>query len=122
MVLSVLEDNAFLKKCQEFVLEKTKLSIMSSGMNNNDCVAHDVSDCAYSYWKKYEKFYCFAFCYFMPIFCRKNTNDGCLYSARITISCRMNFDDYPLDAHTCQFQVGSCKYYTHYTAAFYPNQ
>ena len=28
---------------------------------------------------------------------------------RITISCRMNFDDYPLDAHTCQFQVGSCK-------------
>ena len=21
----------------------------------------------------------------------------------------MNFDDYPLDAHTCQFQVGSCK-------------
>ena len=30
-------------------------------------------------------------------------------SARITISCRMNFDDYPLDAHVCQFQVGSCK-------------
>ena len=29
---------------------------------------------------------------------------------RITISCRMNFDDYPLDAHTCQFQVGSCKF------------
>ena len=28
---------------------------------------------------------------------------------RITISCRMMFDDYPLDAHTCQFQVGSCK-------------
>ncbi len=22
----------------------------------------------------------------------------------------MNFDDYPLDAHTCQFQVGSCKF------------
>ena len=22
----------------------------------------------------------------------------------------MMFDDYPLDAHTCQFQVGSCKY------------
>ena len=29
---------------------------------------------------------------------------------RITISCRMMFDDYPLDAHTCQFQVGSCKF------------
>ena len=28
---------------------------------------------------------------------------------RIAISCRMNFDDYPLDEHTCQFQVGSCK-------------
>merc|ERR1712106_694742 len=26
---------------------------------------------------------------------------------RITISCRMNFDNYPLDAQTCQFQVGS---------------
>lgn len=37
-----------------------------------------------------------------------STNGG--LSARITISCRMNFDDYPLDAHTCQFQVGSCKY------------
>ena len=59
---------------------------------------------------------------FHVYFLSKNTNDGCLYSARITISCRMNFDDYPLDAHTCQFQVGSCKYYTHYTAAFYPNQ
>ena len=62
---------------------------------------------------------------YFPISCLffvENTNDGCLYSARITISCRMNFDDYPLDAHTCQFQVGSCKYYTHYTAAFYPNQ
>ena len=22
----------------------------------------------------------------------------------------MNFDNYPLDAQTCQFQVGSCKY------------
>jgi len=33
---------------------------------------------------------------------------------RITISCRMNFDDYPLDAHTCQFQVGSY-YDTHET-------
>ena len=30
---------------------------------------------------------------------------------RITISCRMNFDDYPLDAHTCHFQVGSCNIY-----------
>ena len=29
---------------------------------------------------------------------------------RITISCQMNFDDYPLDDHTCQFQVGSCEY------------
>jgi len=26
---------------------------------------------------------------------------------RISISCRMNFNDYPLDGHTCQFQVGS---------------
>jgi len=33
---------------------------------------------------------------------------------RITISCRMNFDDYPLDAHTCLFQVGSY-YDTHET-------
>jgi hypothetical protein len=32
------------------------------------------------------------------------------YRVRITISCRMMFDDYPLDAHTCQFQVGSCKW------------
>ena len=31
-------------------------------------------------------------------------------SVRITFSCRMNFDDYPLDDHICQFQVGSCKY------------
>ena len=31
-------------------------------------------------------------------------------SVHITISCQMNFDDYPLDAHACQFQVGSCKY------------
>ena len=30
-------------------------------------------------------------------------------SVRITISCRMSFDQYPLDAHTCQFQVGSCE-------------
>ena len=28
----------------------------------------------------------------------------------MTISCKMMFDDYPLDAHKCQFQVGSCKY------------
>ena len=28
---------------------------------------------------------------------------------RITISCRMDFDNYPLDAQTCQFQVGSCE-------------
>ena len=68
--------------------------------------------------KKYGKFYCLVFSHFMSIFCRKTTNDGCFYSARITISCRMNFDDYPLDAHTCQFQVGSCKYYSHYAAAF----
>ena len=33
-----------------------------------------------------------------------------MFSVRIAISCQMNFDDYPLDAHTCQFQVGSCKY------------
>lgn len=26
---------------------------------------------------------------------------------RVTISCKMMFDDYPLDAHSCQFQVGS---------------
>ena len=28
---------------------------------------------------------------------------------RVTISCKMMFDDYPLDAHSCQFQVGSCE-------------
>jgi len=33
---------------------------------------------------------------------------------RITISCRMDFDNYPLDAQTCQFQVGSY-YDTHET-------
>ena len=49
-------------------------------------------------------------CIFHVVFCQ-NINDWCLHRARITISCRMNFDDYPLDAHTCQFQVGSCKYY-----------
>ena len=31
------------------------------------------------------------------------------FRVRITISCRMSFDQYPLDAHTCQFQVGSCE-------------
>ena len=31
------------------------------------------------------------------------------FSVRVTISCRMVFDDYPLDDHSCQFQVGSCK-------------
>jgi len=38
---------------------------------------------------------------------RKNKTIHYELGARITISCRMNFDDYPLDAHTCQFQVGS---------------
>ena len=33
-----------------------------------------------------------------------------IFSVHITISCQMNFDDYPLDAHACQFQVGSCEY------------
>ena len=37
---------------------------------------------------------------------------------RITISCRMNFDNYPLDSQTCQFQVGSCKYL--HCFIFYP--
>ena len=32
-----------------------------------------------------------------------------LCRVRVTISCRMVFDDYPLDDHSCQFQVGSCK-------------
>ena len=32
-----------------------------------------------------------------------------IFSVHITISCQMNFDDYPLDAHACQFQVGSCE-------------
>ena len=32
-----------------------------------------------------------------------------IFRVRISISCQMNFDDYPLDEHTCQFQVGSCK-------------
>jgi len=38
---------------------------------------------------------------------RKNKTINYELGVRITISCRMNFDDYPLDAHTCQFQVGS---------------
>jgi len=37
----------------------------------------------------------------------KNRTINYELGVRITISCRMNFDDYPLDAHTCQFQVGS---------------
>ena len=36
-----------------------------------------------------------------------------IFSVHITISCQMNFDDYPLDAHACQFQVGSCKFSIH---------
>ena len=44
---------------------------------------------------------------------RINKNKTITYElgVRITISCRMNFDNYPLDAQTCQFQVGSCKYH-----------
>jgi len=38
---------------------------------------------------------------------RKNKTINYELGVRVTISCRMNFDDYPLDAHTCQFQVGS---------------
>ncbi|XP_040570603.1 gamma-aminobutyric acid receptor subunit pi isoform X4 [Lepeophtheirus salmonis] len=38
---------------------------------------------------------------------RKNKTIHYELGVRITISCRMMFDDYPLDAHTCQFQVGS---------------
>merc|ERR1719260_148274 len=37
----------------------------------------------------------------------KNKTINYELGVRITISCRMTFDDYPLDAHTCQFQVGS---------------
>ena len=36
-----------------------------------------------------------------------------VHRVRIAVSCRMNFDDYPLDGHSCQFQVGSCKYRQH---------
>ena len=44
----------------------------------------------------------------VEIFMDKHIN----YNARVdtTISCQMNFDDYPLDSHACQFQVGSCEY------------
>merc|ERR1719187_1958347 len=45
---------------------------------------------------------------------RRNKTINYELGVRITISCRMNFDDYPLDAHTCQFQVGSY-YDTHET-------
>jgi len=38
---------------------------------------------------------------------RKNKTINYELNVHITISCQMNFDDYPLDAHTCQFQVGS---------------
>lgn len=38
---------------------------------------------------------------------RRNKTIHYELGVRITISCRMMFDDYPLDAHTCQFQVGS---------------
>ena len=46
---------------------------------------------------------------------RINKNKTITYElgVRITISCRMNFDNYPLDAQTCQFQVGSCKWWAH---------
>merc|ERR1712130_459456 len=37
----------------------------------------------------------------------KNKTINYELGVRITISCRMNFDDSPLDAHPCQFQVGS---------------
>ena len=42
---------------------------------------------------------------------RLNKNKTITYElgVRITISCRMDFNNYPLDAQTCQFQVGSCK-------------
>jgi len=37
----------------------------------------------------------------------KNKTINYELNVHITISCQMNFDDYPLDAHACQFQVGS---------------
>merc|ERR1719245_453725 len=36
---------------------------------------------------------------------RRNKTIHYELGVRITISCRMMFDDYPLDAHTCQFQT-----------------
>lgn len=45
---------------------------------------------------------------------RKNKTINYELGVRITFSCRMNFDDYPLDDHICQFQVGSY-YDTHET-------
>merc|ERR1719468_968577 len=37
----------------------------------------------------------------------KNKTINYELNVHITISCRMVFDDYPLDDHSCQFQVGS---------------
>ena len=37
-----------------------------------------------------------------------------IFRVRVTISCKMNFDDYPLDDHVCQFQVGSCKLFNYF--------
>jgi len=37
----------------------------------------------------------------------KNKTINYELGVRVTISCKMNFDDYPLDDHVCQFQVGS---------------
>jgi len=37
----------------------------------------------------------------------KNKTINYELNVHITVSCQMNFDDYPLDAHSCQFQVGS---------------
>jgi len=37
----------------------------------------------------------------------KNKTINYELGVRVTISCKMMFDDYPLDAHKCQFQVGS---------------
>ena len=39
----------------------------------------------------------------------KNKTINYELGVRVTISCRMVFDDYPLDDHSCQFQVGSCE-------------
>jgi len=37
----------------------------------------------------------------------KNKTINYELGVRVTISCKMIFDDYPLDSHQCQFQVGS---------------